>query len=250
MTKPRKIVPKPEHTLVLGYNKELDLLLPQLNSYVAKGSTVKVVADVAEISKSKHSNIAVTFTRGDTTSRALLESLKPDRFDHIIVLAETASLSIDQADARTLITLLNLRDIARKKGKLLNIVSEMVNDRNRQLAQSTEADDFIVSDKLISLMLAQLSENPRLAEVFDMLFSNSGSEIGLLPIENYVALDTDLDFYTLVLAASRQGQTAFGYRRAALAHSAPDAYGVVVNPDKREKLSFAAGDKLIVLAEG
>ena len=35
----------------------------------------------------------------------------------------------------------------------------MLDVRNRELAEVTQADDFIVSDKLVSLMLAQVSEN-------------------------------------------------------------------------------------------
>ena len=39
---------------------------------------------------------------------------------------------------------------------------------NRSLAEVTQADDFIVSDKLVSLMLAQVSENKKLMDdIFD-----------------------------------------------------------------------------------
>ncbi len=57
----------------------------------------------------------------------------------------------------------------------------MLDDRNRELAEVTQADDFIVSDKLISLMLSQVSENKQLTEVFDQLFSSDGAEIYLRP---------------------------------------------------------------------
>jgi hypothetical protein len=49
----------------------------------------------------------------------------------------------------TLITLLHLRDIGQQSGKTFSIVSEMLDARNRQLAEVTQADDFIISDRLI-----------------------------------------------------------------------------------------------------
>ena len=55
----------------------------------------------------------------------------------------------------------------------------MLDHRNRELAEVTQADDFIVSDRLISLMLSQLSENEELNAVFDELFNPEGSEVYL-----------------------------------------------------------------------
>ena len=42
---------------------------------------------------------------------------------------------------------------------------------------------------------------------------------------------------------------AIGYRRFAEADDPRRAYGVVVNPDKADRVTFAVGDKVIVLAE-
>ena len=67
-----------------------------------------------------------------------------------------------RADARTLVTLLHLRDIAATVGHPFSITSEMADVRNRSLAEVTRADDFIVSDRLISLLLTQVAENKQL----------------------------------------------------------------------------------------
>ena len=132
----------------------------------------------------------------------------------------------------------------------LNIVSEMLDDRNRELAEVTNADDFIVSDKLISLLLAQISENAKVADVFEDLFAAAGSEIYLNPAELYVVPGAEPDFYSVLEAARRRGETALGYRVAALARDAAHAYGVRLNPLKTDRIAFAPGDKVIVLAEG
>ena len=239
----------PERTLVLGYNPSLLAMLRELSEYVAPGSSVSVLADVDDPGLPEYPGMPITFTRGDATSRAVLDSLDIDTFDHIIVLAYSEVLDVQQADTKTLITLLQLRDIEAKSGVEFNIVSEMLDDRNRELAEVTKADDFIVSDKLISLMLSQVSENQQLTEVFDTLFSSRGSEIYLRPVERYIRPGADVDFYTVLEAARRRGETAIGYRIAEHSRVAARDYGVVVNPKKAEKRRFAPGDKIIVLAE-
>ncbi|BDZ46704.1 CASTOR/POLLUX-related putative ion channel [Naasia aerilata] len=239
----------PEHTLVLGYNAGLHTILGELSEYVAPGSTVLIVADMEEPLLEAFPGMDVRFRRGDTTSRAVLERLGVADFDHIIVLAYKEILDAHRADAKTLITLLHLRDMADRAGTDFAVVSEMVDDANRELAEVTRADDFIVSDKLISLILSQTSENRQLTDVFRTLFSSEGSEIYLRPAHSYVRPGADVDFYTVLEAARRRGETAIGYRIADLARSSEHAYGVTVNPKKAARRSFGAEDKIIVLAD-
>jgi voltage-gated potassium channel Kch len=241
---------KPERTLVLGFNGGLAAMLKELDEYVAPKSTVTLLADVEEPTFPAFDNLTITFQRGDATSRATLDALGVESFDHIIVLAYKGLLDTQRADGKTLITLLQLRDIEQRAGIDLNIVSEMLDDRNRELAEVTNADDFIVSDKLVSLMLSQVSENRQLTEVFDLLFSSTGSEIYLQPADLYVTPGSDVDFYTVLEAARRRGETAIGYRIEEFAHAGDKGYGVVVNPVKSEKTTFTLADKIIVLAEG
>jgi voltage-gated potassium channel Kch len=241
---------KPERTLVLGYNAGLQGMLRELNEYVPAKSSVTVLADVEQPEFPAFANLKIEFQRGDATSRAVLEALEVEKYDHIIVLAYRETLDAQRADSKTLITLLQLRDIEERTGVDLNIVSEMLDDRNRELAETTNADDFIVSDKLISLVLSQVSENKKLTEVFATLFSADGPEVYLNDSEQYVAAGTSVDFYTVLEAARRRGETAIGYRVAADARNATAAYGVHVNPKKGERFAFSAGDKVIVLAEG
>lgn len=240
---------RPETTLVLGYNEGLRLMLAELDQYSVPRSRVTIVADVDEPGFDGIANLDIAFEKGDPTSRKVLDALYAHEYDHIIVLAAKETLPAQRADAKTLITLLHLRDIAEQKGVDLNVVSEMIDDRNRELAEVTQADDFIVSDQLISLMLSQVSENKRLTDVFDELFSASGAEIYLRPAALYIAEGAETDFYTVLEAARRRGETAIGFRIDEHARSSEHFYGVTVNPTKNEKRTFAAGDRIIVLAE-
>jgi voltage-gated potassium channel Kch len=240
---------RPEATLVLGFNEGLRLMLAELDQYSTGRSRVTIVAEMDEPEFDELPNLDVTFERADPTTRAVLDGLRPQAFDHVIVLAAKETLSPQRADARTLITLLHLRDIADQKGAGINVVSEMVDDRNRELAEVTRTDDFIVSDRLISLMLAQVSENERLTDVFDELFSASGAEVYLRPADLYVKPGVEADFYTVLEAARRRGETAIGYRVHDLSRNSADSYGVRVNPVKNVARTFAPGDKIIVLSE-
>lgn len=244
----------PERTLILGWNWRAPSIIQELDHYVAKGSAITVVAEVvgmedrAAAYRSDLINQTVAFQVGDTTDRRTLEGLKVETYKHVIVLAYD-HLEAQQADARTLVTLLHLRDIADRHGHPFSIVSEMLDQRNRALAEVTKADDFIVSGKLVSLMLAQISENKELNAVLADIFDPEGSEIYLKLASNYVKTGEPVNFYTVVEAARQKGEVALGYRIAARANDAGQAYGVAVNPDKSRPITFSEWDRLIVLAE-
>jgi voltage-gated potassium channel Kch len=245
--------PQPERTLILGWNRRVPLIVRELNAYVAPGSRVTVVADGAESAGQLEdtgalANLTIELREGDTTDRPTIEALDVASYDHIILLCSEA-LPVQQADGRVLVTLLHLRDIADKNNQDFSIVSEMMDLRNRALAEVTRPDDFIVSEKLVSLMLSQVSENKELAAVFADLFDPDGSEIYLKPAEAYIAPGTPVTFYTVVEAARRRGEVAIGYRHVAAATDPGKGYGVVVNPEKGNRITFSAGDKVIVLAE-
>jgi len=255
MRMPKRPPPRPERVLLLGWNHRAQTIIRELNTYVAPGSAIKVVANVkmaqeqvAAFAKGLK-NLSFEFQTADTTSRAVLDKLDVATYEHIILLCYEQTLSEQEADAQTLITLLHLRDIADKKGAQLNIVSEMLDMRNRELAEVTNVDDFIVGDKLISLLMSQVSENKYLMRVFEDLFDADGSEIYLKPVTDFVQTGKPVNFYTVLESARRRDEIAIGYRINALARDPDKAYGVKVNPVKPEMVTFAPEDKIIVLAE-
>lgn len=241
--------PKPERTLLLGYNESLEMILTELGGYMPAGSTVKVVAETEKPKMPALKGVSLSFEKADTTNRQVLEKLKVETYDHIIVISYSDFFSTEIADGKTLVTLLHLRDIAKKKDVDLNVVSEMIDDRNRQLAEVTAANDFIVSDKLVSLMMSQIEQNQDLFEVFEELLSADGSEVHLHPAEYYVKLGQEVDFYTVVAAAQKRGEVAFGYRIESLSKEREAGYGVTLNPRKSEKRTFVKGDTIVVMSQ-
>ncbi|MCC7493799.1 MAG: NAD-binding protein [Fimbriimonadaceae bacterium] len=252
-TAPRQ--PEPEQILILGWNRNGATIVQELDHYVARGTALCVVVSAAagldglrDLSTAP-ANLTLTVHHGDITDRQLLDSLQVPTYDHVILLSEESAGDVQQADARTLTTLLHLRDMEEQLGEHFNIVSEMLDPRNRELAHVTHADDFIVSDQLVSLMLSQLAENRDLAAVFEDLLDADGSELYVRPAEDYVQLGRELTFATVVAAAQARGEVALGYRLASQQRAADAAFGVRVNPPKSSPVTFAAGDRLVLLAE-
>lgn len=239
----------PERTLILGSNAQLPLMLAELNEYVAPGSVVTIASSHPVPHLEAYENLTISVTEADTSERRVLTSLEPGTYGHILVLAYRDHLDDEAADAKTLVTLLLLREIAESEDLDLSIVSEMLDDRNRKLAEVTRADDFIVSDNLMSLMMSQISENPQLSDLYQGLFSNEGAEIYLRPAEWYVQLDTPVDFYTVVAGAAKRGETAIGYRDVTPTGSGDGLAAIRVNPTKSDKHVYSAGDRIIVFAE-
>lgn len=252
---PEKFAAKPEKTLILGWNWRGEKIVKELDNYVAPKSEVLIVHEDDGIEKFDRDlkkslkNQSIKTIVGDTTSRIVLEDLNVTSFDHIIVLSDSDRIPVQQADSKTLMTLLHLRNMSEKSGRDFAIVSEMQDVRNRDLAEVTRADDFIVSDKLVSLIMAQVSENKGLNDVFTDMFDPEGAEIYLKPASRYIKTGSETTFASIVEAAARQGETAIGYRLDEFAHDADKGYGVHVNPPKAEKVKLDGLDKVIVLAE-
>ncbi|WP_327109294.1 CASTOR/POLLUX-related putative ion channel [Nonomuraea glycinis] len=240
---------EPERTLLLNWNGRAEQIIRYLDGYVAPGSVLEISTDhpKAGANLAGLRNLVVNVKDCDTTDRFALEALGVGLFQHVIVLSDDR-FEARHADTRTLMTLLQLRDMQSVLGEHYSIVSEMHDESNRALAEVTEADDIVISDTVIGLLLAQLAENRHLADVFGYLFDSRGSEIYPRPAGGYVKTGTKVSFSTVVESARRQGETAIGYRDAG-ARNDPPHYGIVLNPSKTDPIVLGEHDSVIVLAE-
>jgi voltage-gated potassium channel Kch len=245
-----------ERTLLLGWNRRGPMIAFELSRYVAPGSVLTIAADTPELQDEVGaltifgSNLQIEYGVVDTSSRAALEGLDIPSYNHVLVLGYSDHFDAQATDTRTLVTLLHLRKIAEAAGARINVVSEMIDVRNRELAEVTRADDFVVSNKLVSLMLAQASENENIGAIFGDLLDEQGSEIVMRRADAYLELGQPMTFYTVTEACRRRSEVALGYvrKRSGMEPDARNMGGVVVNPKKSESLSYEAGDRIIVLA--
>lgn len=238
----------PERILVLGWNRRGPIIAEELARYLPSGSHLLIAgdapfldADVAALGVSGD-GLRVETRGTDPSRRAAVRALNPEAFDHVIVLSDSDHRSPRAADTRTLVTLMHLRRSLDDAGARASVVSEMVDVRNQRLAEVSRADDFVVSNRLVSLMLAQASEQDEVSAIFADLLGKGGAEIVMRPAGEYVAADVDVSFYAVLEAARRRGETAIGWCCGRGEGS------VVLNPDKARTRSFAAGDRIVVVA--
>ena len=254
IVEPVAVVATPERTLVLGWNRRAAMMIRELDGYVAPGSELLAVSALPRVESEAAGieglvNMRVRAREASTTNRAVLDSLDVQSFDHVVVLCESDDREPDIADARTLLTLLHLREIGAMCGRDFSITSEMLDERDRELAEVSQADDFIVSARVLSLLLAQIAETPDLADVFRDLFDADGAEVYIREAGQYVQPGTEVTFATVQAAAQRRAEIALGYRVRRLASDAKAGYGVVLNPGGDARIRFAPGDRVVVLAE-
>ncbi|CAF1575217.1 unnamed protein product, partial [Didymodactylos carnosus] len=158
---------------------------------------------------------------------------------------------IEEADAECLICLLHLRDIIdqSKWEKTFNIITEIHNIRNRELANLTFVDDFLIGPNLISKYITQLSENKNIGKVFDVLLTADGPEIYLRKASMFVPLDTPVSYNQVLRSTIKRQCLAIGYRLMKYVHDPTKLHGIVINPNKQEQIIFTENDKIILLAE-
>ncbi|WP_183095542.1 CASTOR/POLLUX-related putative ion channel [Nocardioides stalactiti] len=242
------VPPQPDHTVVIGWNERAPIVVRELDAFAAPGATLTLVATYGDPVVPPTDKLAVTIARADTTRRGVLEEHLATPPDRVIVLCYADDLDPEAADAKTLITLLHVRDILGRAGNEAPVVSEMINDRNRELAQVADIDDVVVSGEIVSLVLTQLAEDARVEPVLRELLRAEGSEVYLRPSCSYVEEGREVTWATVVASASRRGETALGYASDALADEGA-GFGVIVNPPKSESVVLGAGDRVVVLAE-
>jgi hypothetical protein len=180
--------------------------------------------------------------------RPSLEKLVDSGYSSIIILSPTDASDVQLADATTMISLIHLRDIIKKTGKKLSIVSEIMDVRNRELVQVSSAEEVIISDQLIALALSQMAENKDIAPIFVELLTGTHVEISIKPVGDYIRFDNPVNYYTIIAAAERKGETAIGYRLLSEAAQAEHSFGMHINPDKSVPIIFSNQDQVVVIS--
>lgn len=241
-----------ENTLILGWNRLTETVLESLDDFAPSESSAEIVAldppDEAWLRRASENftQLSVTAREGDSADARVIDELEPERFDRVIVMCEDDH-DPERADGRVLLALIHLRAIAERTGADFKIVSELMDEADRDLAEVARVDDVVISEKVISCLLAQVSENRKLAVIFDELLDADGSEVYLRPAEDYIAAPAN--FATIVAAGRQRGETVIGYRHAAEARDPAAQFGIRLSPPKSEQITPAPGDSAIVLSE-
>lgn len=253
----KTITRKPESLLVIGWSSMGRAVLTELAAYLPKGSSVHIVAQsrfVApeQMADLKFGNVKVTHASVSGDIDDLIAAASAKRYDEVIVLGYREAISESEADAQTMLTMLQMNQLFDQPNNGVEptrLVAEILDSRKAELARVAAVDDLVVSDNLAALLIAQISENPALAPVFDDLFDADGAAINVKPIEHYVPLGKEITFGELVaIASAAHGESTIGYRVAAASRDDAST-GVRMNPNKNTVFTPAAGDALVVIGD-
>lgn len=248
-----------ERTLFIGWNQVADRIAQEIDRHVAPGSHLDVlVSDEREAGECRsslenlsHQQLSVTV--GSTIDRDdVVAQLSSASLDHVVILCRHSGMSPIESDARALLSLMHVRNFLSEQEaqgviRRTNLVTEVMQSQSVELAQIGRPDDFIVSQRLVSLMIAQLSENPSIKPVLQDLLDSNGAHIMIEGISGYVAPGRML-CQDLVEATRSRGVVLIGWRAdAARSVGGSLAGGIRVNPKKSEWVELREGDSLIVL---
>lgn len=231
------------HLVVLGSNEKLPIILTEYAKYVEPCAKVVIVDDDLEEKKlGTYDNLDITICTKRITRELLCEFINKDANN--ILLLNDDSQDPETSDSQTLLRLILLRDIADNAGLDFSITTEMRSVDNQRLASQARVDDFVIGSNFASLIMAQISENPKMMPLIDDLLDESGSEMYMKPASNYVPIGVPVDSYILTESAARKGEIYLGYRQNDSAKS-----DVIVNPCKDETIVFGEHDQIVVIAE-
>jgi hypothetical protein len=242
----------PSQTLVVGWNSMAKKVLREIGDYATPGSVALVMAQASRVTSDELKdlsmpNLQVTTRAYDGSFSELAAALPGSQFDQVIIFGYRGKTPPADADAQTLLSLLAVNTL-KQWGAFGNgrarIIAEILDSNNVELARVVAIEDLVVSDRLTSLMMTQLSQSPHLSPIFQQLFGPGGVYLSAKPINYYVA-PGDISYAQLVAAGRARGEVIIGYRDNEAGTGVTS--GIHLNPSKEVRFVAKPGDQAIVI---
>lgn len=246
--------------LILGWHNIGKVLVREYADYLQDGSKIDIMISKPSDSiktklgelKKKFQELQITLYNGNPLTYKNLAKINPLTYDNIIILSQDEQeVSSERIDSDTLIILLLLKRIAEEHpDQKSHIITQVLNSENQELIMQSDVDDFIISNKLVTMVLAQLSEQPAMKKFYDDIFSEAGSEIYVKDASLYFKqLPATVNFADIIALADKRKEICLGIRYGALSKAPDKNFGVVLNIPKNKQVEITRDDFLIVLAE-
>lgn len=251
-----------ENELFIGWNRKAPIMIREYADYLVDGSSIAVMVkdpgpeiqnEIAELNQ-EIDGIDIELVNLDPLSIDNLGKLEPSNRNNIVLLSNLEENSnAEEVDARSILILLLLRRLIRENldgATPPQLITEVMDSNNQSLISSAGVRDFIISDRFVSMLLAQMSEEADIKKVYDDLFSEEGSEIYLKPLSLYLENpEVELSFADCIRIAQLRDEVCIGIKRKAFEGDEDANYGVELIPEKNKRFKFTGIDCLVVLAE-
>ena len=101
----------------------------------------------------------------------------------------------------------------------------------------------------MSMLAAQVSEEPDVLHVYNQLFDVGGSEIYLKPLKLYFeSFPAEATFADLMAVAQNRGETCIGIKINKYQRNIDRNYGIKLIPEKNTTYTLEPDDHIVVLA--
>ena len=262
----RRSQQKEEKMLMLGWSSKAPIIISEHAEYVLEGSEVVIALykpteanriEIAHLNE-EIDELSIRLTEINPFDGEQLKELNPFEFDDIIILPQSLSTNGDaeRIDSETIVVLLLLRsmrkEILANGGKITTkVVTEVLDSNNQGLIHHAGVNDFIISNRIVSMLFAQISEEPEIQKVYDDLFQEDGSEIYVKPVELYFdSFPQQVTFADIMaLVQQRDEEVCIGVKVGAKVGDADENFGIKLIPFKDVQYELNHGDALVVVAE-
>ncbi len=257
--------PGVERELMIGWTFKSAAIVREFADYVIAGSEVHVMlknpteAQAGEIKAldDELEDIDVRLVVKDCLDIEDLMSVRPFEYDNIIILAGTSSddgaTDASRVDSENIVAMLLLRRIFSQypaESENTKLITEILDSQNDELVAKAGVKDVIISNRLVSMIMAQISESRDIEKVYDDIFQEDGSEIYLKPAPLYFAeLPVEVTFADMMGLAQKRGEICIGVKKKFLENSKDDNNGIQLIPEKNTRFELRAEDSLVVLSE-
>jgi len=251
-----------EREMIIGWNAKAPIVVREYADYVLENSTIDVMIEKPdertrreiEQLKDEIETIEISLIEKDPLRPEQLIEVEPFKYDNILILSHGRENSDPETtDSETIVILLLLRQIfdAQPEGSHhTKLITEIMDSENYQLVARAGVNDFIISNRLVSMLLAQISEEADIRGVYDNLFEEDGSEIYLKPASVYFdSFPTELSFADMMGIAQKRQEVCLGVKIKARERDIEGNFGVKLIPEKNTRFTIVEDDCLIVVSE-
>lgn len=253
-----------ERELLIGWNEKLPLIVREYADYVQAGSQIDIMLREATDAirktvtqlEAELGNLTIRLIEGNPTDIPTLTAIEPFRYDNIIILSSgDVEANSETSDSETIVILILLRKIFSEADEGIDttktkIITEVMDSDNQELVARAGVHDFIISNRFVSTILAQISEEASIKAVYDDLFSEDGSEIYLKPARLYFeSFPIEVTFADMMDIAQQRQEVCIGVKVQSLENDMNQNFGVTLIPEKNTKWTLNAEDRLVVVSE-
>lgn len=160
------IIKYKNNILLICEEKRYTEIIKEISEYIENNNITMLSYDLIKSQKNKY--------------KFMLEKLKKENTTKIVLISED-----NITDVKSINILLIIREIIKKEKLNIAILSLLNSIQKRNLIYSDDVRDFIVSGKLIGMLMAQASISSNILYIFYGLLSRNGKDIIMSPYSDY-----------------------------------------------------------------